>query len=167
MSSVFCSNYGILMEITVSMVNLKVYLSSLYGMNFNWRINARTEYQGNTETYFCLIVLSVRTQYTWHYTVQYIVIHISVHICCDYKRRLCTHLLRISFDSVSVNFCHGILEYAHMSMHVPQYIWSFERACVFPPPRLCVSAHMGSFMSQQPRRSLKVTNHFLKWGTSS
>lgn len=34
-------------------------------------------------------------------------------------------------------------------------------------PHVSVSAHMGSFMSQQPRHSLKVTNHFLKWGTSS
>jgi len=29
-----------------------------------------------------------------------------------------------------------------LSMHdVPHYIWSFERACVFPPPRLCLSTY--------------------------
>lgn len=71
LSSFFCSNYGILMEITVSMVNLKVYLSSLYG-KVNWRINARTEYQGNTEMYFCLFVLSVRsTPDTTHFSPIY------------------------------------------------------------------------------------------------
>lgn len=60
-----------------------------------------------------------------------------------------------------------IFQIMHICLCVPHYIWSFVCACVFPPPHLCVSAHMGSFMSQQPRRSLKVTNHFLKWGTSS
>jgi len=59
--------------------------------------------------------------------------------------RLCTYCLCMMYLTTS-----EVLS-VHVSFH----------------PHVSVSAHMGSFMSQQLRRSLKVTNHFLKWGTSS
>lgn len=75
--------------------------------------------------------------------------HLTSHIAqctvglifIDYKEGSFMYLhVPLALDSVSVNSCHGISDYAHMH-DVPHYIWSFERACVFPPPRLCLSTY--------------------------
>lgn len=132
-------------------------------IDFNCRINVRTEYQRNTEM---LLYLFVLFQYA-HLTSQTVQCTVGLIFTASTKEahiRICMCHLLFWFG-----FCELLLCYFRLCtyVNVPHYIWSFERACVFPPPRLCVSAHMGSFMSQQPRHSLKVTNHFLKWGTSS
>lgn len=129
-------------------------------IHFNCRINVRKEYQKKYRNAFVSVLFQ-------HAHKQFSVRLGSYLLWLQRRLVYASACATCSFDSVSVNSCHAISNYAHMSMHVTHYMWSSERACVFPPPRLCVSAHMGSFMSQQQRHSLKVTNHFLKWGTSS
>lgn len=130
-------------------------------INLNCRINVRTEYQSNTEMHLCLFVLFQNAHLTSH-TVQCMV----GLIFTDYKEGSFMHLhVPLALDSVSVNSCHGISDYAHMH-DVPHYIWSFERACAFPPPRLCLSTYGFLYVPaatalSKGHKPLPETGHFL------
>lgn len=111
-------------------------------INFNWRINVRIEYQGNTEMYFCLFVLSVyNTPDTTHFSPIYGYTYIDSYLLRLQEKAVYTSLTYLFWfnccELLPLYFTICIYVYACTSIHLK--FWACM--CLSTPTSLCLSTY--------------------------
>lgn len=136
-------------------------------MNFNWRINARTEYQGNTEMCFCLFVRSDRsTPDTTPFGPIYGYTYIGSYLLRLQEEAVYTSLTCLFWFSFCellpwyFRICTNV--YACTSVHLKLWVCM----CLSTPTPLCLSTYGFLYVPaatalSKGHKPLPETGHFL------